>query len=72
MADGSEGLHILSHQGVGPSGGEEWLCHECGRDLVVRWEPDFEEVILVAGDRDVRHIGSRHGSVWIGSVRTSP
>ena len=64
--------HALVHQGVGPSGGEEWLCRECGRHLVVRWDPDFEEVVLSQGDLTASHSGSRHGRVSISPARVGP
>ncbi|ODU04200.1 MAG: hypothetical protein ABS81_11305 [Pseudonocardia sp. SCN 72-86] len=55
--------HVMVHEGDGPAGAEEWHCPTCGRTVVVRWEPDFEQLVLVEGDTRFVHSGSRHGGV---------
>ncbi|GAY09765.1 hypothetical protein [Pseudonocardia sp. N23] len=57
--------HVMVHEGEGPSGAEEWHCPTCGRTVVVRWEPDFEQLVLVEGDTRVTHAGSRHGGITL-------
>lgn len=41
-------------------GTEEWLCPECGRHLLVNWNPKFKRTILEAGDQSVGHSGFKN------------
>jgi len=43
---------IREHEGT-----EEWLCPNCGRRLLVNWNPKFKRTVLVAGDQSVTHSG---------------
>jgi hypothetical protein len=62
--------HVMILQ-AGDSDTEEWLCPRCGRHLVLRWAPHFDELILARGDEGMPHVGSRTGLVRIGPVRRS-
>ncbi|MBN9108233.1 MAG: hypothetical protein J0I34_05570 [Pseudonocardia sp.] len=64
--------HVMVLEGDGPSGAEEWHCPTCGRTVVVRWEPDFEQLVLVEGDTRAAHAGSRHGGVRLGPPTRRP
>jgi len=41
---------IREHEGT-----EEWLCPNCGRHMLVNWNPKFKRTILEAGDTSVGH-----------------
>ncbi|GEL24316.1 hypothetical protein PSU4_32700 [Pseudonocardia sulfidoxydans NBRC 16205] len=64
--------HVMVHEGGGPSGAEEWHCPTCGRTVVVRWEPDFEQLVLVEGDPRVTHAGSSHSGLRTGPPARRP
>ena len=51
--------HEMVHQGTDASGMEEWRCPVCGRHFIVRWPPDYERLVLVEGDPDTPHVGSK-------------
>ncbi|OLT06266.1 hypothetical protein BJF90_17455 [Pseudonocardia sp. CNS-004] len=46
---------------------ERWTCPTCGRVMVVRWFPEFEHVIVRAGDEQAIHTGGK-GGAEVGSV----
>ncbi|BCJ49382.1 hypothetical protein Asp14428_08570 [Actinoplanes sp. NBRC 14428] len=52
---------ILARRGA--AGTEEWACRECGRRLMLRWEPEFERLVLEPGDERVAHAGAQGISV---------
>lgn len=41
---------IREHEGT-----EEWLCPDCGRHMLVNWNPRFKRTVLEAGDPSVGH-----------------
>ncbi len=45
------------------SGAEEWVCHTCGRHLIVQWSPKFKKVVLSAGNEYAIHTGSKGGLI---------
>lgn len=61
-----------SHAGIGEArmhtmnlvreheGTEEWLCHDCGRHILVNWNPDFRRTVLEDGDSKVGHNGFKN------------
>ena len=59
--------HEMVHQGTDAAGMEEWRCPECGRHFLVRWPPAWERLVLVEGDPDAAHVGSK-GAVTLGRV----
>jgi hypothetical protein len=63
---GGDGHHVLAHVSADSSGADEWLCPECGRHFIVRFVPDFDQLVLVPGDETVSHSGSQHGLVRAG------
>ncbi|MGH4012275.1 MAG: hypothetical protein ACRDTH_29625, partial [Pseudonocardiaceae bacterium] len=62
--------HVMILQGTDSSDAEEWLCPECGRHFIVRWSPDFEQLVLTVGDARASHHGSK-GTVSIGRMRVA-
>ena len=50
--------HIMHPVGAASAGAETWLCPICGRRVLVRWEPTFEQAILEPGDEEVFHLSS--------------
>ena len=54
-----------------PSGAEEWNCPNCGRRLLISWEPKFEKTILEAGDEYAVHSGGK-GGLRIGPMQVTP
>ncbi|MCB0191009.1 MAG: hypothetical protein KDJ65_03620 [Anaerolineae bacterium] len=53
--------HHMQLDKVHPSGVEEWFCPTCGRRFLLTWPPDYEKVILNAGDELAIHNGSKGG-----------
>lgn len=51
------------------SGAEEWFCPMCGRRFMMRVQPQFNIMILEAGDELVSHVGSK-GGLRIGKPHT--
>jgi hypothetical protein len=41
------------------SGAEEWHCPTCGRRFLMRWPPAYERTVLVPGDEQAIHSGSK-------------
>lgn len=41
---------VREHEGT-----EEWLCPDCGRHMLVNWNPKFKKTILEAGDSSIGH-----------------
>jgi hypothetical protein len=46
---------IREHEGI-----EEWMCPECGRHMLVTWNPKFKRTILQAGDLSIGHSGFKN------------
>jgi len=46
---------IREHEGT-----EEWLCLNCGRRLLVNWNPKFKRTVLISGDQSVTHSGFKN------------
>ena len=42
-------------------GAEEWACTVCGRRLLMRRPPEFEQVVLERGDEWAAHVGGAGG-----------
>ena len=42
-------------------GAEEWSCTVCGRRLLMRRPPEFEQVVLERGDEWAAHVGGTGG-----------
>jgi hypothetical protein len=63
--------HEMVHKGTDQSGAEEWLCEECGRHFIVRWRPDYDQLVLHPGDQSAAHFG-RKGDVSIRGIQLSP
>ena len=43
----------------GDSGAEHWTCAACGRQMLLRWPPDYKRTVLVPGDESVGHLASK-------------
>jgi len=48
---------IREHEGT-----EEWFCPNCGRRLLVNWNPKFKRTVLIPGDQSVTHSGFKNQS----------
>ena len=65
--------HEMILNGYAESGGEEWVCPDCGRRVLLRWPPDFERLILEHGDDTAVHVGAKGGVRMTGlEVNPSP
>lgn len=60
--------HQMILEKVHPSGEEIWNCPTCGRRFSVVWDPKFKKKVLVVGDENAGHTGSK-GSLQIQSTR---
>lgn len=48
-----------------PTGAEEWYCPTCGRRFLLQWPPNYEKVILEAGDEYAVHNGVKGGDLGL-------
>ncbi|GAA5056010.1 hypothetical protein HNP84_006335 [Thermocatellispora tengchongensis] len=55
------GTHVMIMVDAAATGGEEWYCPECGRRLIIRWEPQFAKVVLEPGNDLLAHFGGKGG-----------
>lgn len=46
----------LSH--TYPDGAQKWTCPHCGRQVLMKWAPDLDRVILEVGNDQVIHQGA--------------
>jgi hypothetical protein len=53
--------HHMERAGVRENGEEEWLCPSCGRQLLLRWPPEYQKLVLEPGDEDAAHTGATAG-----------
>ena len=60
--------HEMVLEKTHPFGAEEWNCPNCGRRLLINWEPKFEKTILEAGDEYAIHSGGK-GGLKIGPLK---
>jgi hypothetical protein len=51
--------HEMTLMGPAESGAEEWFCSICGRLMLMRWEPEFETLVLKYGDDTAVHYGAK-------------
>ena len=58
--------HEMRLETTHPSGAQEWRCPECGRRLLILWQPKLDLVELKAGDGSVGHYGSTSDNLRIG------
>jgi hypothetical protein len=57
----AEQSHQMRLETIHSSGAEEWYCPICGRRFMLNWPPDYQKVILNAGDETVSHSGGKGG-----------
>ncbi len=53
--------HDMQLVGTHPTGAEEWHCPTCGRRFLLQWPPNYEKIILEAGDEYAIHGGGKGG-----------
>lgn len=53
--------HEMQLDKTHPSGAEEWFCPTCGRRLLMRWPPNYNKLVLEAGDEFAIHSGGKGG-----------
>jgi hypothetical protein len=58
----NEKHHEMILEQTHTSGVEEWSCPDCGRRFLVQWPPAYKMIILVQGDKDIRHNVSKANS----------
>jgi hypothetical protein len=49
---------------------EEWHCPECGRTMLIEWDP-WRRTVVEPGDETAAHAGGK-GGLMIGSVNIEP
>lgn len=52
-------VHLMKLQRKYPSGAEEWYCAECGRRIILQWQPEYSRIILEMGADSVFHTACR-------------
>lgn len=62
--------HEMQLEKIYPSGAEEWFCPVCGRRVIMRWPPVYQQIVLEAGDESAVHSGSK-GGLRMRSARTN-
>lgn len=63
--------HNMILNGSAESGAEEWVCPTCGRQMLLRWPPDYQKLVLVPGDEDAIHVGGK-GGLQVGGAVVTP
>lgn len=53
--------HQMRLQKTHASGTEEWYCPTCGRRFLLHWPPNYEKIVLEAGDEYAIHSGGKGG-----------
>lgn len=53
--------HEMRLETTHSTGTEEWVCPICGRRFLMRWPPNYEKIILEAGDEYATHSGGKGG-----------
>ncbi|HLF75455.1 MAG TPA: hypothetical protein VI524_13955 [Anaerolineales bacterium] len=56
-----EQKHEMALERIHPSGTEEWYCATCGRRFLLSWPPEYQKIILNAGDEYAVHSGGKGG-----------
>ena len=54
--------HTMRLNRTYPTGVDEWVCDECERRIVMRYNP-HKKLVLVEGDEGAAHIGGKGGVV---------
>lgn len=54
-------VHVMVLESTQPSGAEEWYCPTCGRRFLLNWQPNYQKVVLNAGDEFAGHSGGKGG-----------
>lgn len=68
MAD-SQPRHVMHLEKTHASGAEEWHCPTCGRRFLMHWPPDYQKVVIEAGDEYAMHSGSKGDELmYMGSL----
>ena len=47
--------HDMQLVQVHNSGAEEWLCPICARRFIIQWPPNYQKIVLEAGDEYAFH-----------------
>lgn len=50
-----------------PGGAQEWICPTCGRRVLIKWPPDYQQTVLTPGDENASHCGAS-GGLHMGQV----
>ena len=65
-----QSIHVMVLESTQSSGTEEWYCPTCGRRFLLSWPPDYQRIILNAGDEAAGHSGAK-GGFSMGSIQIS-
>ena len=50
---------------------ELWICHECGRAMILSWPPNYSKNVVSEGDTTVQHSGGK-GGLQVDEVHVEP
>jgi hypothetical protein len=53
--------HQMQRMETREHGLDEWWCPTCGRRLLLRWPPEYQKLVLEAGDEGASHAGATAG-----------
>jgi hypothetical protein len=56
--------HIMQRLRTAADGAEEWFCADCGRHVLLRWPPAYEQTVVHPGDEEACHV-SAHPTIEI-------
>ena len=53
--------HIMRLEKTYESGNEVYVCDECGRRLMITWNPEFIKTVIESGNDNIPHSGGKGG-----------
>lgn len=66
MTDEPNPVHQMEITAETETGWEIWTCPDCGRKLMIQWEP-FTKLTIFDGDEYAMHAGGK-GGLTVGSM----
>lgn len=71
MFDEHDRHHTMQRLRTTADGAEEWFCADCGRHLLLRWPPAYEQTLLHPGDAAACHVSAHPTIELAGAVALS-